>query len=119
MAAAPAFASQAADTTGVSTLRAAVEAALVNSPAVLQSQAQRDAAEAGRKEARSMRLPHVQIREVAIHTDSPRTPSGSRSCRSASTLPLSRPADPNQPEAVDNFATEFEAVWPHLRGRAA
>lgn len=116
VAAAPAFASQAADTTGVLTLRAAVETALVRSPAVLQSQAQRDVAEAGRKEARSMRLPHVQIREVAIHTDSPADAFGLTLMQERFDFAAFTAGDPNQPDAVNNFATEVEAVWPIFVG---
>jgi outer membrane protein TolC len=116
MAAAPALASTAADTTSVLTLRAAVEAALVNSPAILQSQAQRDAAESARKEARSMRLPHVQIREVAIHTDAPADAFGLTLMQERFSFAEFTASDPNQPDAVDNFATEFEATWPIFVG---
>jgi outer membrane protein TolC len=114
--AAPALASPASDSTGVLTLRAAVETALERSPAVLQSGAQRDAAEAARREARSLRLPHVQIREVAIHTDSPADAFGLTLMQERFDFPAFTASDPNQPEPVDNFATEFEAVWPIFVG---
>lgn len=114
--AAPAFASQTSDSTGVLTLRVAVETALQRSPAVLQSQAQRDAADATRKEARSMRLPHVQIREVAIHTDSPMDAFGLSLMQERFDFGAFTASDPNSPDAIDNFATEFEATWPIFVG---
>ncbi|MBM4129848.1 hypothetical protein FJ250_02310, partial [bacterium] len=57
--------------TGTLALPAAVELALRSSPLVLQAQAQQEQAAAGRREAGAMRLPHLQVREVALRTDSP------------------------------------------------
>lgn len=116
MTAAPAIASTASDSASVLTLRAAVETALRNSPAVLQSGARRDAADAARREARSMRLPHVQVREVAIHTDSPADAFGLTLMQERFDFGTFTAGDPNQPDAVDNFATEFEATWPIFVG---
>ena len=104
------------DSTQVLTLGAAVQTALRNSPAVLQSQAQRDAASAARGEARAMRLPHVQVREVAIRTDSPADAFGLTLMQERFSFPAFVAGDPNHPDPVDNFATEFEATWPIFVG---
>ena len=114
--AAPALAGEASDTTDVLTLRAAVETALRSSPAVLQSGAKRDGADAARKEARSLRLPHVQIREVAIRTDSPADAFGLTLMQERFDFGAVTAGDPNQPDPVNNFATEFEATWPIFVG---
>ena len=106
----------AADTTGVLTLDAAVAAALTNSPAVLVSQAQRDAADKARGEPRSMRLPHVQIREVAIRTDAPADAFGLTLNQARFSFGDFVAGDPNHPDAVNNFTTEFEAMWPIFTG---
>jgi len=94
----------------------AVQSALANSPAILQAQAQRDAASAARGEARAMRLPHVQVREVAIHTDAPADAFGLTLMQERFSFPEFTSSDPNDPDAVDNFATEFEATWPIFVG---
>jgi outer membrane protein TolC len=104
------------DTTGVLTLAGAVETALRYSPAVLQSQAQRDEASAARGETRSMRLPHVQIREIAVHTDAPADAFGLTLMQERFSPQDFSAGDPNQPDPVNNFATEFEAVWPIFLG---
>jgi len=118
LAAAPADSTAAAapDSSGVLTLRAAVEAALRNSPAVLQSRAQRDAAGAARGETRSLRLPHVQIREIAVHTDAPADAFGLTLMQERFSLSEFSSSDPNHPDPVNNFATEFEATWPIFVG---
>jgi outer membrane protein TolC len=104
------------DTTHVLTLPAAVETALRSSPAVLQSQAQRDQAAAARGETRALRLPHVQIREVAVRTDAPADAFGLTLMQERFSLAEFSAGNPNQPDPVDNFATEFEAMWPIFTG---
>jgi outer membrane protein TolC len=98
------------------TLPAAVETALRASPTILESQARRDAAAAARGEARAMRLPHVQVREVAVHTDAPADAFGLTLMQERFSFPEFTSSDPNDPEAVDNFATEFESTWPIFVG---
>jgi len=109
-------AASAPDTAGVLTLARAVETALRYSPAVLQSQAQRDEAGAARGETRSMRLPHVQIREIAVRTDAPADAFGLTLMQERFSLPEFSAGDPNHPDPVNNFATEFEATWPIFVG---
>jgi outer membrane protein TolC len=110
------IAAAAVDSAGMLTLPAAVETALRTSPAVLQSQAQRDEAGAARGEARALRLPHVQIREVGVRTDAPADAFGLTLMQERFSLAEFSASDPNQPDPVNNFATEFEATWPIFVG---
>lgn len=98
------------------TLPAAVETALRDSPAILQSRAQADAADAMRREARARRLPMVQVREVALSTDAPADAFGLTLMQERFSFPEFTTGDPNDPDPVDNFATEFEATWPIFVG---
>lgn len=116
MLAIPAGAAWASDGTRMLTLAAAVDTALTRNAAILEAHARRDAAGAARREARALRLPHLQIREIAIHTDAPADAFGLTLMQERFSLAEFAAGDPNQPEAVDNFATEFEAVWPVFVG---
>jgi outer membrane protein TolC len=98
------------------TLPAAVDAALRGNPAILQAQAQSDAAAAARREVRALRLPHVQVREVALQTDAPADAFGLTLMQERFDFGAFTASNPNDPEPVDNFATEFEAVWPIFVG---
>lgn len=100
----------------VLTLSAAVDTALSRSPAILEAVARRDAASATRREVRALRLPHVQIREIAVHTDAPADVFGLTLMQERFSLPEFTTSDPNHPDPVDNFATEFEATWPVYMG---
>ena len=114
MAAAPA-APRAAETL---TLTRAVETALRESPSILEAGARRDAAAAAESEARAMRLPHVAIREVGMRTDSPADVFGLELMQERFSFPDFVASDPNQPDPIDNFTTEFEATWPiYVGGR--
>jgi outer membrane protein TolC len=90
--------------------------ALQNSPMVLQAQAQQEQAAAGRQEAGGMRLPSFQVREVALRTDSPADAFGLQLMQERFSFPAFVASDPNNPEPINNFATEFEAVWPIYMG---
>lgn len=98
------------------TLPAAVTAALQNSPMVLQARAQQDAAAAGRREAGAMRLPHLQVREIGLRTDSPADAFGLQLMQERFSFPAFTMSDPNNPEPLNNYATEFEAAWPVFTG---
>ena len=98
------------------TLPAAVAAALQNSPMVLQAQAQQDVAAAGRREAGAMRLPHLQVREIGLRTDSPADAFGLQLMQERFSFPAFTMSDPNNPEPLNNYATEFEAAWPVFTG---
>lgn len=101
---------------GTLTLPAAVQLALRSSPLVLQAQAQQEQAAAGRREAGAMRLPHLQVREVALRTDSPADAFGLQLMQERFSFPAFTMSDPNTPEAMNNYATEFEASWPVFTG---
>jgi len=98
------------------TLTEAVQIALRENPDVLRAGAQSDAAGAARREASSMRLPHVQIREIALRTDSPADVFGLELMQERFSFSSFVASDPNQPDPIDNFATEFEASWPIYMG---
>jgi outer membrane protein len=98
------------------TLPAAVQLALKNSPQVLQAQAQQDVAAAGKREANAMRLPHLQVREVGLRTDSPADAFGLQLMQERFDFPTFTTSDPNNPEPINNYATEFEAAWPIFTG---
>lgn len=98
------------------TLLGAVETALRYNPSILQAQAQQDAAAAGKREATAMRLPHLQVREVGLRTDSPADAFGLQLMQERFSFPAFTTSDPNRPEPVENFATEFEASWPIFTG---
>lgn len=98
------------------TLNQAVAAALKNSPAILQAQAQQEQAAAGKREANAMRLPQVQAREIALRTDSPADAFGLQLMQERFDFPTFTTSDPNQPLAMNNYATEIEAMWPIFTG---
>lgn len=98
------------------TLEQAVATALQHSPAVLQAQAQQEQAAAGKREAGAMRLPQVQAREIALRTDSPADAFGLQLMQERFSFPAFTMSDPNQPLAMNNYATEIEAAWPVFTG---
>lgn len=98
------------------TLPAAVDTALAHSPQVLQARAQSEQAVAGRREAQGLRLPSLQVREIALRTDSPADAFGLQLMQERFDFPAFTQSDPNDPETLNNYATEFEAVWPVFMG---
>ena len=98
------------------TLPAAVEMALRHNPELLRTQAQQGAAAAGKREAAAMRLPHLQVREVGLRTDSPADAFGLQLMQERFSFPAFTMSDPNDPDPIENFTTEFEASWPIFTG---
>lgn len=94
----------------------AVRKALQANPAVLQARAQTAAAGASAREAGAARLPAVELREVALRTDAPADAFGLRLMQERFSFPAFVAGDPNQPEAVTNFATEVQATLPVFTG---
>jgi outer membrane protein TolC len=98
------------------TLPAAVDTALQHSPQVLQAQALREQAAAGRREAQASRLPSLQVREIALRTDSPADAFGLQLMQERFDFPAFTQSNPNDPTALNNYATEFEVMWPVFTG---
>lgn len=104
-----------ADTTSLS-LADAVRTAVDHNPTVLQSVAQVEAAHAGRSEARVSWLPTIEIRETALRTNSPADAFGLQLMQERFSFPAFTMSDPNNPDPINNFATEFEARMPLFTG---
>ena len=94
----------------------AVRTALRSNPMLLESSAHVDAASAGRRQARVSWLPTVEIRETALRTDSPADAFGLQLMQERFSFPAFTQSNPNDPEPIDNFATEFEARMPLFTG---
>jgi outer membrane protein TolC len=98
------------------TLPEAVRLAEANSPALLEAQAQNDAARAAAREARASRWPVLEARELALRTDSPADAFGLQLVQERFSFPAFTAGDPNDPETIDHFATEFQASMPIFSG---
>lgn len=98
------------------TLTAAVETALRSNPELLRAQAQQGAAAAGKREATALRLPHLQVRELGQRTDSPADAFGLQLMQERFSFPTFTTSDPNDPDPIENFTTQFEASWPIFTG---
>lgn len=98
------------------TLPAAVDTALQHSPQLLQAQAQREQAAAGKREAQALRLPSLQVREIALRTDAPADAFGLQLMQERFDFPAFTQSNPNDPTTLNNYATEFEATWPVFTG---
>ena len=94
----------------------AVRTALESNPMLLESTANVDAASAGRHEARVSWLPTIEIRETALRTNSPADAFGLQLMQERFSFPEFTQSDPNQPDPINNFATEFEARMPLFTG---
>jgi outer membrane protein len=94
----------------------AVRTAIASNPMLLESTAQVDAARAGRREARVSWLPTIEIRETALRTNSPADAFGLQLMQERFSFPAFTMSDPNNPDAINNFATEFEARMPLFTG---
>jgi len=97
-------------------LAEAVRTAVDHNPMVLQSAAQVDAAHSGRSEARVSWLPTIEIRETALRTNSPADAFGLQLMQERFSFPAFTTSDPNNPDPINNFATEFEARMPLFTG---
>ncbi len=94
----------------------AVRTARKNSPAILESEARKEAARQAKREAWLNHLPAIEVREVAMRTDSPADVFGLQLMQERFSFPAFMTADPNDPEPFDNFATEFQATLPLFTG---
>jgi outer membrane protein len=97
-------------------LTGALELARDNNPSLRQSAARRRAAEAGLSEARRSRLPAVELREIALRTDSPADAFGLQLMQERFSFPEFVNTDPNRPAALNNYAAEIEAQMPLFTG---
>lgn len=94
----------------------AVSLARRNSPIVLESEANRRAADQARREAKGARLPVIDFREIALRTDSPADAFGLELMQERFSFPSFVQGDPNRPDPLDNFATELTASLPLFAG---
>ena len=94
----------------------AVRTALAHSPMVEESRAHAATARSGRTQVRGMGLPAIEIREVALRTDSPADAFGLQLMQERFSFPEFTQSDPNSPEPINNFATEFQATMPLFTG---
>lgn len=98
------------------TLQEAIETARANNPQLLESAASASAAHEAHREARLSRLPTLELREVALRTDSPADTFGLKLMQEKFSFPDFVASDPNAPEPVTNFATEIQASVPLYTG---
>jgi len=98
------------------TLPKAIELARVNSPAILESRANADAASQALAEARASRLPSVEFREIFLRTDSPADVFGLKLMQERFSFSDFMKTDPNKPDSINNFATELQASMPIYTG---
>ena len=98
------------------TLVRAVELARLNSPAIREAQANRDAAQSAKREAWLYHLPAVEAREIAVRTDSPADVFGMQLMQERFSFPAFTMSDPNRPAAFDNVTTELSASLPLFTG---
>lgn len=94
----------------------AVALARENSPEIGRSAALSAAAAQARREARLTQLPTFEIAETAVRTDSPADVFGLQLMQERFSFPAFTSTDPNDPEALDNFTTEFRASLPLFTG---
>lgn len=96
----------------------AIRLAREHSPMILGSEANVDAAQAARREAQRSRLPVLVAREIAVRTDSPADAFGLQLMQERFSFPAFTMSDPNDPDDIDNFTTEFEVRLPVFTGGA-
>jgi outer membrane protein TolC len=94
----------------------AVRLARKNSPAILESEAKKEAARQAKREAWLNHLPAIQVREIAMRTDSPADVFGLQLMQERFSFPAFMATDPNNPEPFDNFTTEIQATMPLFTG---
>lgn len=98
------------------TLIRAVELARQNSPAIREAQANRDAAHSAKREAWLNHLPAIEVREIAVRTDSPADVFGMQLMQERFSFSEFTTSDPNNPDPFDNVATEVSASMPIFTG---
>lgn len=98
------------------TLGQAVALARASNPTILESRANAEAARQAHREAWVSRLPGVEVREVALKTDSPADAFGLQLMQERFSFPAFTMSDPNDPDAITNYATEVQATWPLFTG---
>jgi outer membrane protein TolC len=98
------------------TLSRAVELARGANPTILESRANAEAARQGHREAWVARLPGVEVRQVALKTDSPADAFGLQLMQERFSFPAFTMSDPNEPDPIVNYATEVQATLPLFTG---
>jgi outer membrane protein TolC len=98
------------------TLPQAVELAKAGNPTLLESRANAEAARQARREAWVSFLPGVQVREVALKTDSPADAFGLQLMQERFSFEDFTMSDPNDPDPIVNYATEVQASMPIFTG---
>jgi outer membrane protein TolC len=99
-------------------LPTAVRLAREHNPAILESEANADAARAGRREARLGRLPTVVARATALRTTSPADAFALQMMQERFSFPAFTQGDPNDPDPFDNFSSQIEIAMPVFTGGA-
>ncbi|MBD3161737.1 MAG: hypothetical protein GF328_06495, partial [Candidatus Latescibacteria bacterium] len=97
-------------------LTEAVRMARESSPMVRESAARSEAARQGAREARRSRLPGIELRETFVRTDSPADVFGLELMQERFSFPEFTQSDPNDPDPMNDFATEIEARMPLFTG---
>ncbi len=97
-------------------LEDAVLLARERSPMLLEARANRDAAKHAKREAWLTRLPSVEIRQLAVRTDSPMDAFGLQLQQERFSFPAFTMSDPNDPDEITNYSTEFQATMPVFTG---
>lgn len=94
----------------------AVKLAVANNPALEESRANAEATRQARREAGASRWPALELREVALRTNSPADAFGLQLMQEKFSFPDFVAGDPNEPAPINNFATEIQASWPLFTG---
>jgi outer membrane protein TolC len=98
------------------TLARAVALAREANPTILESRANAEAARQAYREVWVSRLPGVEVREVALKTDSPADAFGLQLMQERFSFPAFTMSDPNDPDPIVNYATEVQATLPLFTG---
>jgi outer membrane protein TolC len=99
-------------------LKDAVELARSQNPMIRESEANREAARAARREAWLYRLPAVTARETFVRTNSPADVFGMQLMQERFSFPAFTQSDPNDPDLFNNYQTQLEARLPIFTGGA-
>ena len=99
-------------------LPGAVRLAREHNPMVRGSEANANAAHAAKREAWLHRLPAVVARETAVRTNSPADAFGLQLMQERFSFPAFTAGDPNDPDPLNNYTTEFEVSMPVFTGGA-
>jgi outer membrane protein len=94
----------------------AVALALEQSPTIAESRENSDAARQAKKEAWLNRLPTIEVREIGVRTNSPADVFGLQLMQERFSFPEFTAKDPNDPDPLNNFTTQFEAAMPIFTG---